>query len=52
MYKEKDFLTAISQSFENYIIYGARSTKKLLPLHLFLAETLKDIFGEVNKNKL
>lgn len=46
MYKEKKLLTAISESYENYVLYGARSTKKLLPLHLFLAETLKDIFGK------
>lgn len=46
MYKEKDFLKALSKSFENYLEYGARSTEKLKPIHLFLANTLQSIFGQ------
>jgi len=46
MYDENDFLKALSQSFKNYLEYGARSTEKLKPIHLFLANTLQNIFGE------
>lgn len=46
MYNENKFLQALSQSFKNYLEYGARSTEKLKPIHLFLAQTLQDIFGE------
>ncbi len=46
MYNEKKFLKSLSQSFENYLEYGARSTEKLKPIHLFLAETLQSIFGK------
>jgi len=46
MYNENDFLKALSQSFENYLEFGARSTEKLKPIHLFLANTLQNIFGE------
>jgi len=46
MYNEKKFLDALSVSFKNYLEYGARSTEKLKPIHLFLAETLQDIFGQ------
>ena len=46
MYDEKDFLRALSRSFENYRTFGARSTEKLKPIHLFLANTLQNIFGE------
>ena len=46
MYSETDFLGAISQSFKNYMLYGARSTEKLKPIHQFLGKTLHNIFGE------
>jgi hypothetical protein len=39
-------LKALSKSFENYLEYGARSTEKLKPIHLFLANTLQSIFGQ------
>jgi hypothetical protein len=45
MYLEKDFLEAISDSFKKYLEYGARSTKKLMPLHAFWAKYLKNVFG-------
>jgi len=46
MYNENDFLKALSQSFKNYLEFGARSTEKLKPIHLFLANTLQNIFGK------
>lgn len=46
MYSETDFLGAISQSFKNYMLYGARSTEKLKPIHQFLGKPLHNIFGE------
>lgn len=46
MYNEGNFLTALSQSFKNYLVYGARSTEKLKPIHSFLAGTLQNIFGQ------
>ncbi len=46
MYNENNFLKALSQSFENYLEHGARSTEKLKPIHLFLADTLQSIFGQ------
>ncbi|MFN3315572.1 MAG: hypothetical protein ACK40K_02085 [Raineya sp.] len=46
MYNQNDFLEALSQSFKNYLKYGARSTQKLKPIHLFWANTLQNIFGE------
>lgn len=45
MYKEDDFIKAISDSFNKYKEFGARSTEKLKPIHKFLAETLQNIFG-------
>jgi hypothetical protein len=46
MYNENNFLKALSQSFEKYLEFGARSTEKLKPIHLFLANTLQSIFGQ------
>ncbi|MDI9356492.1 MAG: hypothetical protein QM536_05650, partial [Chitinophagaceae bacterium] len=46
MYIEKDFIKAISQSFNKYIEHGSRSTEKLKPIHNFVAQTLQKIFGE------
>lgn len=46
MYNENNFIEAIAQSFANYLAYGSRSTQKLKPIHLFLAETLQNIFGK------
>jgi len=44
-YKEQELIKALESSFKAYKDYGARSTAKLKPLHKFLAETLKKIFG-------
>lgn len=46
MYRETSFLKAISDSFKKYIEHGARSTEKLKPIHHFIANTLKDIWGK------
>lgn len=45
MYTEKDFIKAISQSYQKYIKFGARSTEKLKPIHNFVAQTLQNIWG-------
>jgi len=45
IYNEKQFLKAIEESFEMYKLYGARSTKKLKPIHKFIADTLVKIWG-------
>ncbi|MBI5404216.1 MAG: hypothetical protein HY959_12525 [Ignavibacteriae bacterium] len=45
MYSESALLEAITLSFNKYKEYGARSTAKLKPLHKYLAETQKDIWG-------
>lgn len=44
-YKEEIFLKAIQSSYIKYKEHGARSTEKLKPLHLFVAETLSKIWG-------
>jgi hypothetical protein len=49
MYSETAFLQAISASFKNYQEFGARSTKKITPVHQFLADTLQLIFGNEYK---
>jgi hypothetical protein len=45
MYSEKSLLKAISESFQKYIKHGARSTEKLKPIHNYIADTLKNIWG-------
>jgi len=46
MYKEKDCIKAISDSYKMYVEFGSRSTEKLKPIHKFVAHTLQNIFGE------
>ena len=46
MYDENKLLEAIGRSFEMYKKYGARSTKKLLPLHTYIGDILYGIWGE------
>ena len=36
---------AIENSYKEYILYGARSTKKLIPLHSFIAKTIQNKLG-------
>jgi hypothetical protein len=44
-YSEQEFLKAIGQSYANYKAYGSRSTRKLEPLHKYVTETLRRIWG-------
>jgi hypothetical protein len=44
-YNEQTFLAAIQNSYIKYKEHGARSTEKLKPLHLFVADTLRQIWG-------
>lgn len=44
-YSQTNFLKAVQASFKMYQKYGARSNKKLFPLHNEIAKTLKDIWG-------
>ena len=37
---EKSFLKAISKTFLAYNAFGARSNKKLLPIHLWFAKVI------------
>lgn len=46
MYNEQEFIRSIEESFEMYKKYGARSTKKLIPIHKYMAEVLKTIWGD------
>ena len=46
MYKEQDFLNAISNSFSKYKEFGARSTQKLYPIHKYITDVLKQIWGK------
>lgn len=48
MYNESNFIEAILDSYQNYVNGGedsTRSTEKTKPIHHFLANVLKDIFG-------
>jgi hypothetical protein len=45
-YKEQELIKALEASFKAYKDYGARSTAKLKPLHKFLADTLRKVFGK------
>ncbi len=47
MYEESEFLESISESFIKYKEFGARSSKKLIPLHKYVTNRLKDIFGDL-----
>lgn len=43
-YKE-EFLEALSETFKAYNEYGARSNKKLLPVHQWIAKTIQNKLG-------
>ncbi len=45
MNKEKNLIKAIQESFKRYKKFGPRSTQKIMPIHKFMADTLKDIWG-------
>ena len=44
-YKRK-FLRALTKTFKAYNIYGARSNKKLIPIHRWIARTIKQELGK------
>jgi len=46
VYNENGFIEAISTSFKQYQTYGARSSKKLEPIHNFIAQALKHMWGQ------
>ncbi|MGI6589413.1 MAG: hypothetical protein ACOX1V_01995 [Candidatus Iainarchaeum sp.] len=43
---EDSFIEAITKSFEAYNGFGARSNKKLIPIHLWFAERIEKELGE------
>ncbi len=45
MYTETKLIQAVKDSFKKYKEYGARSTQKLVPIHTFMADVLKEIWG-------
>lgn len=42
----KSFLDSINQTMDAYERYGARSNKKLLPIHSWFSKTIKDRLGD------
>jgi len=40
------FLIAISKTFRNYNTFGARSNKKLIPIHKWFAEIIESKLGK------
>ena len=46
MFDNEKFLKAVTKSFRNYQKFGARSNKKLLPLHKFVADTIKEFAND------
>ncbi|MDR3232796.1 MAG: hypothetical protein LBT46_03885 [Planctomycetaceae bacterium] len=45
MFTESAFVAAVEESFRQYQIRGARSTKKLKPIHKYFAEIMQEIWG-------
>lgn len=43
---KNSFLTAISETFRAYNTYGARSNKKLIPIHSWFAEIIESKLGD------
>lgn len=43
---KKSFLTAISETFKAYNTFGARSNKKLIPIHKWFAEIIEKKLGK------
>lgn len=46
-YMKNSFLTAISKTFRAYNTYGARSNKKLIPIHKWFAEIIEGRLGKL-----
>lgn len=45
VYDHAKFIGVVEQSFDNYLTYGKRSSKKMLPIHNYLANSLFTVFG-------
>ena len=45
MFDEKSFIVAVEESFRMYKEHGARSTEKLKPIHRYIADVLRSIWG-------
>jgi len=46
MIKEQKFLKAINDAFKAYNSYGARSNRKLIPIHKWFADIIEENLGE------
>jgi hypothetical protein len=44
-YNHLDFIESVKKSFENYNQFGKRSSKKVSPIHNYLADVLCSIYG-------
>jgi hypothetical protein len=45
VYDHSMFINVVKQSFENYLTFGKRSSKKMLPIHNYLADVMSSVFG-------
>jgi len=45
MFSEKSFIAAVEESFRMYKQHGARSPEKLKPIHRYIADVMKSIWG-------
>lgn len=45
---KESFLTAISKTFKAYNTFGARSNKKLIPVHKWFAEIIESKCGIIS----
>lgn len=48
-YNQQEILNALGKSFSMYKKYGARSTAKLLPIHSYVADVMRSIWGDSYK---
>lgn len=46
MYEHDKFILSINEAYKNYIKYGKRSSKKVSPIHNYIANVLSDMFGD------
>jgi len=46
MYNHQEFIESVKRSFENYNQYGKRSSRKVAPIHNYLANALSLVYGE------
>lgn len=45
-YDHAKFIESVTESFENYTKFGKRSSRKVSPIHNYLADVLNQIFGD------